>query len=468
VESIVERELKLDLDASFRLPELIGDAIAERRFTSIYYDTPPRSLARAGITLRQRIEDGVTRWQLKLPRAGPSRTELESAAQTEALPEDMHALLVAHLRHGALERVAALETRRHGVRVRDGEHAVAEVTVDHVAVVNGSRATERFSELEIELLDGDEDDLSRLERVLLGAGARPSDGRPKVMRVLEVPREAPLAQRPVASEQVAHLLRRQLAQLEAHDPGVRVGVEAEDVHRFRVATRRTRELIRATRPVLGDALAPLRGELRWLAGVVGPVRDLDVLLARLRPEVELLDSDRDGGESVLGALSDERGTRREELLAALASERYVVLLVAFESAVASLPRRDGDLRDVAAATMRRLRRAAEKLPESPPDAELHALRIRAKRARYAAELAGLGGDKKTARLVDALKTLQDVIGEHQDAVVAEERLRALERPSAALAVGRLVERERARKREMRTLYPDALATALRRGRKALG
>ena len=63
-----------------------------------------------------------------------------------------------------------------------------------------------------------------------------------------------------------------------------------------------------------------------------------------------------------------------------------------------------------------------------------------KRARYAAEL--LGSDA----YVKAAKTLQDVLGEHQDAVVAEERLRALatRQPAGAIAAGRLVERERAR------------------------
>jgi len=48
------------------------------------------------------------------------------------------------------------------------------------------------------------------------------------------------------------------------------------------------------------------------------------------------------------------------------------------------------------------------------------------------------------RYVKAAKVLQDVLGEHQDAVVAQERLRSLgvREPAAALAAGRLIERER--------------------------
>jgi CHAD domain-containing protein len=70
--------------------------------------------------------------------------------------------------------------------------------------------------------------------------------------------------------------------------------------------------------------------------------------------------------------------------------------------------------------------------------------------------------------VDALKQVQDVIGEHQDAVVAEERLRALARARTAVAAGRLIERERARRSARREAYPEAVAVALRAGRKAFG
>ena len=68
------------------------------------------------------------------------------------------------------------------------------------------------------------------------------------------------------------------------------------------------------------------------------------------------------------------------------------------------------------------------------------MRIKVKRARYAAELSGAGD------YVKAAKALQDVLGEHQDAVVAAEQLRdlATRMPDTALAAGRLVEREHAR------------------------
>ena len=93
------------------------------------------------------------------------------------------------------------------------------------------------------------------------------------------------------------------------------------------------------------------------------------------------------------------------------------------------------------------------------------MRKHAKRARYAAELTG--GKKRDAYL-EALKRVQDTIGLHQDAVVAEERLRALALPDSAIAAGRLIERERERRQEAREAYPAVLAEALRVGRKAVG
>jgi CHAD domain-containing protein len=99
--------------------------------------------------------------------------------------------------------------------------------------------------------------------------------------------------------------------------------------------------------------------------------------------------------------------------------------------------------------MKKLRRAVGALADDPPDEALHDLRKRGKRARYAAELAGRSSVVKRA------KELQDVLGEHQDAVVAEERLRALgavAKPAQAIAAGRLIELERARHAEARRTW----------------
>lgn len=468
MKGFLEREVKLDPGAAFTLPELPGRPLESRVFTSTYYDTPPRSLARGGITLRRRVENGLSRWQLKLPR-DDGRDELEAPGGPAGPPPELAALLKAHLRHGKLAPVATLRTHRSGVRVADGERSLADVTLDAVDILDNGHAAGNFTELEVELVDGDDHDLDRLARKLRRAGAQRTDGQPKLMRVLDLTAEAAPGPDAPMGEQLRFMLDRSLAELEAQDPGVRLGEDPEALHRFRVATRRARALIRSTSSFLGDALAPLGTELHWLAGLLGPVRDLDVLLARLQNGVTTLDVDQRGGESILAMLQEAREEARDALLAGISSPRYTKLLAAFEAALSALPplEEDDALRPAAATAFEKLRKHADRLGDDPTDEALHALRKSGKRARYAGELAGLGGDRRIRRFVKAVEELQDVVGEHQDSVVAEERIRQVaRRATTATAGGRLIERERARRRAARKEYPDVLAEVLERGRKA--
>src|SRR6476620_9489400 len=143
------------------MPSLPGSPLPERTFTSTYHDTPARSLGRAGITLRRRVENGTSLWQLKLPRAGaPSdRFELEEPGGPSGPPPELARLLVAHVPHGRLEPVATLRTHRSGVRVEEDGRAGADVTVDEVTILYAERSVEGFTELEVELVGaGDEPD----------------------------------------------------------------------------------------------------------------------------------------------------------------------------------------------------------------------------------------------------------------------------------------------------------------------
>src|SRR5215468_6158282 len=161
-----EHERKLDAPVGFRLPPLGGRPLEPRVFTSVYYDVPGDSLAAVGITLRRRTEKGHGVWQLKLP-AEDSRLELEAEGGPGQPPEELLALLHAHLRRGPLERVAELRTHRSGELVaRNG--TTAEVTADEVWVMD-SRDVREFVEVEIELREGDPEGLDDIASELVSA-----------------------------------------------------------------------------------------------------------------------------------------------------------------------------------------------------------------------------------------------------------------------------------------------------------
>lgn len=265
------------------------------------------------------------------------------------------------------------------------------------------------------------------------------------------------------------LLERQLETLESTEAGVRSGADPEDLHRFRVATRRARAIIRASRPLIRDQLSALDRELRWLGGASGAVRDLDVLVGHLEGLLDELEPDQAGARLVIDALERDRLGQRETLLRAIDSPRYQELVERFREDLPRLESLDDEvgLRRLAARELDRLRSAYDDLEPDPPDEELHEVRIKAKHARYAAELAARADAAPLSALADALRDLQDEIGAHQDAVVAERRVRALATPDSALAVGRIVELERLRRRQARARVPELWKRVRRAGEQAL-
>jgi CHAD domain-containing protein len=270
------------------------------------------------------------------------------------------------------------------------------------------------------------------------------------------------------------MLERQYAEILRHDPGVRLDLDKEDVHRLRVAVRRARAVLRAARPVLDPQWSePLRGELKWLGGSLGPRRDLDVLVGRLRDEIAELDEpERTAASALVDQLETERDGGQAMAVEALSSERYYRLLDALEGAARGPRVRRGEisLATLARREFKRLRKVAEQLGPDSTDDELHRVRILGKRTRYAAELAEPEVGKPARKVVAAAKRFQDVLGAHQDAIVAEARLRELFKgrtgSGAAFAAGRLVERERERRKDARADLPKAWRSLDRAARDA--
>ena len=481
-----ETEVKMGAWAGFELPGLDGVAddvssVARepRTLMAVYYDTPDLRLARWGVTVRHRSGDG-TGWTVKLPEGdeGPAlvRRELTFEGPPGRMPAGATTLIRAYARDTPLVPVARIRTVRTGVDLLDSEGAVvAEVVDDEVSVLHGGRVATRFREVEVEL--GARPPAGLLDTVvalLREAGAGEPDSTPKLMHALGSRAQAPpevarvtLGKNPSAADLVRQAVSAAVDRIMRHDPGVRIGDDPEDVHQARVGTRRLRSDLRTFASLLDEEwLASLRDELRWLAGALGEVRDDDVLIDRLRRQAATLPEPDTGALApIFRRLAIERDQARAELLEAMESPRYIALLDRLIDAARQPKCRKAAEAPAAevvpglvAKPWRTLRKAVEALPADPPDTDLHQIRILAKRTRYAAEAAAPLVGKKAKAFASAVADLQEILGDHQDAVVAEAWLRgAVEGADAAvsLAAGELIAVQMAQAAAGRTLWRRA-------------
>ena len=177
----------------------------------------------------------------------------------------------------------------------------------------------------------------------------------------------------------------------------------------------------------------------------------------------LPEPERAGATDIRDLLNQRREAAQRELEDALCQAWYVSLLNRVEQAVQE-PRFEGtgSLARAVRKEHRRVRKLVRRLPNDPPDAALHELRRAIKHARYAAELAGAAGMPHAKSYVKRATTLQDLLGDHQDAVVAANELsnmdKDLTRPAAHLAVAELTQLQATRRAEVPISLPACLAT----------
>ena len=211
------------------------------------------------------------------------------------------------------------------------------------------------------------------------------------------------------------------------------------IHPTRVGVRRLRSTIRTYAPLFdAERAADLEAELVWWAGLLGVVRDLDILGARLAEQLDELPP-----ELVVGPIARQIQTEIEvqhhagwqEVLRALDSERYRALVAELRRWRSDTP--FTEKADVPAEKVKkyvnkanakldkRLARAMAAYDEHDDEADeyFHSARKAGKRARYAVELALPLWGSKADKIISDRKDLQDVLGEHQDSIVSASFLR---------------------------------------------
>ena len=460
--SAIEVERKYDVDADAAVPELSGVSgvrsvmPAKRvRLKATYYDTDDLRLRSAGITLRHRTGGPDAGWHLKLP-SGADREEITVKAPAGTVPEVLAALVRSRTRSASLIPLAELATVRvvHRLLGPAGEPVVeiADDTVTGRRLPAGEKVVWR--EWEAELLGGPRDLLDAVQVELLAAGAAPSRSSSKVARVLgrPLPRGTDRAwwseptgrgeQRTAGSVVQAHLAE-QVEELKVRDPQARRD-RPDAVHKMRVSTRRLRSALATFRPLLqARRTDPLRVELRWLAGVLGEVRDAEVMRGRL---LEMLAAEPT--ELVLGKVRDQLDSELQRrhseahvrLLEELDGQRYLRLLDDLEELVTAPPFRKAARRAGEAALTHTMRRTWDRLDRAmhgagslPPGPEqqklLHEVRKDAKRARYAAESLAPAFGRPAKRFAAQMEALQESLGDMQDGVATRQVVLELGRRS---------------------------------------
>src|SRR5918998_1099509 len=237
------------------------------------------------------------------------------------------------------------------------------------------------------------------------------------------------------------VLRRQFAEMRAHEPGTRLGEDPEELHDMRVATRRMRAAMKVFEDALPERARWFREELRWVAGALGDVRDLDVQIHSLGAWRH--DTDEEGSPSlgkILDVIKKRRTGARGGMLGGLDSPPHQRLETSFGEMLRRGPGAEGGLArtngpedepvtstapGLISARYRKWRKAARRLNEASPPDDFHDLRKKGKRLRYALEFVSEVYDKPVDAVIKPLKALQDDLGDHQDAVVAAETLREL-------------------------------------------
>jgi len=427
-----------------------------RELISVYFDTPDLRLQKAGVSLR--VRQSKAGRVLTMKRGdGLTREEYEASLEGREPPGELAPLreLLSEADAAALEPAfnVRVTRRQRLIRFQDSE---IELACDQ-GEVSGGRLASPISEVELELKSGRPEalfafarELARAAPLYLSFDTKSARGQALVAGQAAARRKPKvrLSVHATTAEAFQANARHALAQIAAHAAVLRDAPGPDAVHQLRVAARRLRSALSTFRPVVeGDAYAPLKAELRWLAKAFDRARNLDVFaLEGLAPAAETGPAPAGLG-GLKAAVSAAREAARKEAAETAASDRFRRLMIDAADwietgawlgrAAAAEP-----ARAYAAHVLERRRRTLigrGRRIASGDDAARHAVRMQAKKLRYAAEgFAALYPAKAADRFVGRVKALQDRLGELNDIAAAEALTLGLGlTPEAAFAAGEL-------------------------------
>jgi triphosphatase len=418
-----------------------------------YLDTFDWLLMKSKLALRYRVSNGTAMYTLK--SIGPIDDGIAKRMETEipldgpvdvpaAIPVKRIRKLVGEIifPRKLIEQIR-VQTNRRRHRVVSPEGAEIELAFDasifSLRGLHKSRRTQKMNELEAEILNGPETALVALASLLsTRLGHAPSTASKFEVAIerlkIEIPSKKPPEDLRVRLDDrldlaVRKILTYQLQRFCEQLPGVKRDIDIEFVHQGRVATRRMRSALRLFRDAIPDRAASyLAGEIKWLGGKFGEVRDIDVFLlnlTRFEGKIERFPAKKKQ------AFESWIGERRRELLHGLCqdleSPRYKMLdrrLTQFlESPLSMRPRAPLAAKPVHEVAPVLITEKVDAVIDqgravlaNPKLKEFHRLRIQMKRLRYACEFMSSAYDGGLDPFIERTIEIQDCLGEIQDTV----------------------------------------------------
>ena len=482
----VETELRLALEpTAFRalrahpaLKAVAAGRARRARIVTTYHDTADRRLREAGVALRVR-RDG-DRWEMSVKAADrgdapgmAARPEIAWSSDGPAvdpmrlMTTPWRATFAKALRKGTLAPVFVTDLMRTSLPLRFPDGTTATLAIDHGTVARADAASLRASgapiaEIELELGRGDARRLLELAHRLSADLPLAIESRSKAERGYAL--VDGLAARPVRADEIVHDGRATAAtalativaacvrQVAANAVGFR-GERLDDdewVHQMRIGVRRLRSSLALANDIApAGALDVVRGETRWVLDALGPARDLDVFAGETLPAaIADLERTRSGAIVPLRALRRaSEGRRRgadDAARACVASPRFTRFVLAAADLAATLRAGSGSGRGAERATRlaervlerraRGLAKAGDGLAHAGVEAR-HAVRIAAKKLRYATEFFATLYPRKRARAFrNALADLQDALGTFNDIALASRVAGVLAGPTGPATV----------------------------------
>src|SRR5262252_8909684 len=249
-------------------------------------------------------------------------------------------------------------------------------------------------------------------------------------------------------------LRRLFAAWREHEPGARLGEDPEELHQLRVTARRIDATLGLFRRQLPAALVRARKPTKAILRSLGAARDLDVELSELAHySAHLPDEERAAAEPLRALLERERARARARMVRSLDAEptrRWLETLAQATSAehggANGADRAMVVMPERVRRRFRKLRKSVRKLRPKSSMEDYHLVRRRAKQLRYATECGAVMFGKPADDMLKALRRLQDKLGAHQDACMAQQRLATIAAdpasglpPTTLFLMGRLAE-----------------------------